>query len=289
LTYDCRISSPALTAYNVTQIDLIVKKLVETLIGNITLSHAQLLQIQLPCNHGGAGLTPIHSIAHFAPIASYVQTTLPVRQWLWNFGIPWDAITSNIDTGACTISLNYLHHHNIHLDCNAQPKLHLTEHAFSPMPPPNFATNKMQGKYPNALAEQQLSKLIELYTDNHCETRLRSCGGTGGGDFLMVLPNNPDLTFSNLEFQTAVRRRLGLPTHARGIVCSRQTQNKGPAPRLGSPLETTQSSAEQEASTRNDITGCAICLHTRAWQRTFTPSLNNTSQNCSSGITNHNQ
>jgi hypothetical protein len=200
---------------------------VETLLGCITLTQPQILQLQLPCNHGGAGLTPVQSIAHFAPIASYVQTTLPVCQWLWNFGETWETISQNIDTTACDLSLDYLSQRGIYLDCNAQPQTKLTQHNFSSLPPPDYATSKMQGKYSNALAEKQIDTLIDLVCDNKSKARLRSCGGVGGGDFLMAMPSNQDNTFDNIEFQTSMRWRLGLPIHSKGMVCARHTLKRG--------------------------------------------------------------
>jgi hypothetical protein len=86
----------------------------------------------------------------------------------------------------------------------------------------------MQGKYSNALAEQQIEHLINIVTENKSKARIRSCGGTGGGDFLMVTPTSPDHTFDNLEFKTSLRWRLGLPIHSSGMVCARHTLKKGP-------------------------------------------------------------
>ena len=79
-------------------------------------------------------------------------------------------------------------------------------------------------------AEASRERLLSLLEEPKARARLRACGGTGAGAWLLAAPTSPKTRLSDSEFQVALRLRLRVPFRGSSNPgrCCRNQRRGGP-------------------------------------------------------------
>ena len=71
-------------------------------------------------------------------------------------------------------------------------------------------SHKLQKRLSSLVSTLALSSLLEI-SNKLSKARIRSAGSSEAGAWLNLVPSSQGVSFTNIEFQTAVALRLGLP------------------------------------------------------------------------------
>ena len=147
------------------------------------------------------------------PLASYLQCRPIVCKHLTATGL--SQFIPFISQAAARESLEHLQHLDL---------FQVLGFSFDLNSPPAMCHERTQGKLIRKLSQLRKTDILTR-ADRITATRLRSCGGTGSGDWLRFTAPEPSLTFSDSEFIFALRFRLGLATVPHDCRCKHRSKS----------------------------------------------------------------
>ena len=184
----------------------------------------QILQVHLPLELGGFGITRCQDLCTYAPLASAIQTHPMVQTWFSEHGLPDPIRSGALSLDPARRSLTALHDIGLHVNTEGAPftvaRLGIPPpHPCCFTPPvcrepldllalPLKGIARVQGRTMKAVQAIAYSRLLLLSHRNDLP-RLRSAAGPGNGAWLTTFLHEDPM--SDPEFLTGLGWRLGVP------------------------------------------------------------------------------
>ena len=228
LDFDARMLSHSTIESFTGMLDQLVDSVIHKLLPDVPLLQIR-PQLSLPGHLGGAFLLPACDVALCAPLASHLQTYPIVCNTLRALRLP--GVIPFVCTKAAAISIAQLQARG------ADPSTILQHHVDLSRPSP-FSLTKAHGRLIGFCAERRLQSILGTLTSFET-ARVLSCGGPGNGEWLRTPSPTLQQGFTDSQFLTALRWRLGLRVIPAYLVSCRHQYVKTSARECGHPFDHT--------------------------------------------------
>ena len=228
LDFDARMLSHSALEFFAGMLDQLVDSVISRLLPDVPL-HRIRPQLSLPGHLGGAFLLPACDVALCAPLASHLQTFPIVCNTLRVLRMP--EVIASVCTKAAAFSIA------LFTARGADPSA-ILQHTVDLARPSPFSLTKAHGRLIGFCAERRLQSILGVLAA-HDTARVLSCGGPGNGEWLRSPSPTLQQGFTDSQFLTALRWRLGLqviPTH---LVSCRHQYVKASSKECGHPFDHT--------------------------------------------------